>query len=117
MTLDYQSIIRVVLTTIFSVISFSALFSYFFLNFGRLYQNRENRWMAGTLAFILPAITTLFGLLTWVLWNPLVSGIFWYLFGFSLFVDYVFYQSAVSPYKAADWWTEFSEWLQKRKTR
>jgi hypothetical protein len=113
MAIDYKAIIRVVFTIVFSVVGFSALLGYFFLSFGRLYQNRENRWWAGALAFILPAITILFGLLIWALWNPLVSGIFWYLFGFGLFVAYVLYQSVISPYTAADWWAEFSKWLQK----
>lgn len=117
MAIDYLAMTRIVLTIVLSVTGIGALLGYFILSFGRFYRNRENRWWVGALAFVLPATTILFGLLIWAIWNPLVRGIFWYLFGFGLFIDYVLYQSVISPYIAADWWIEFSKWRQKRKSR
>jgi hypothetical protein len=117
LAIDWQHLIRILLTIVLSVLSISALLGYFYISFGGFYRNREKRWWIGILAFSLPAIALFSGLLIWTLWNPLVSVMFWYLFGFSLFVSYILYQSITSPYKAADWWIEFSKWLQKRKSR
>ena len=117
MTTDWQSVMRMIFTIILSITGISALLGYFYLSMGRFYQYREKRWWVGMLAFVLPGIALLFGLFIWMMWDSRVATMFWYLFGFSLFVDFILYQSVTSPYKMADWWLELNKWLQGRKTR
>ena len=109
--------VKVGLTVIFSILGTVGLLGYFYLSFGGFYRNRENRRWAGFLAIGLPFIALTFGLLIWMLWNPLVSSIFWALLLLGLFISVLLGQSVTSPYKLADWWIVFDKWLQKRKSR
>jgi hypothetical protein len=107
--------LKVSLTIILSVLSFSGLIGYFYLSFRRLYQNRDNRWWVGLVAFILPLISLTFGIFILMMWNPITRSDFWPLFFLSFIVSLILGQSVTSPYKLADWWIEFGKWLQKRK--
>ncbi len=109
--------IKVSLTLILSLMSVGGLVGYFYVSFGRFYRNRKNRWWVGPLAFGLPLISFIFGILILMMWNPITRSDFWPLFLISLIISLILGQSITSPYKLADWWIEFGKWLQKRKSR
>lgn len=108
---------RVGLTLILSLSGVSALLGYLYLSFRRFYRKRENRWWVSLLAIGLPFIALTSGLLIWMLWNPLVSSLFWVFLFLSFLISVILCQSVTSPYKMADWWIEFDKWRQKRKSQ
>lgn len=114
---SFISWIKVFLTVFLSIISIGCLLGYFYISFSGLYRKPENRWWVGLLAIGLPLISLTLGLIIWIVWNQLVLSILWPILFLILFVSYLLGQSVTSPYKLADWWTELSRWLMKRKSQ
>lgn len=109
--------IKVSAKILFSGIAAIGILGYFYLAFRGLYRNQEKRWCVGLLAFGFPFVALTSGLITWMLWNPLVVRIFWPLLIFILFIGVLLSQSITSPYNLVDWWTEFGKRISHRKLK
>ena len=111
-----QQAVKIVITIPLAIISAAGIIGYFYISFGRLYEKREDRLRIGLLAFGLPMIALMSGIGILLIWNPLAIGILELLLLLSAVTSIILWQSIISPYKMADWWTKMAIKLNKKKS-
>jgi hypothetical protein len=110
-------VMNIVGTVILGIILLIVLIGYVYIDIRHLYRERERRWWIGLLAFILPMTGLLAGIGILVIWNQLIRSLFWLLLIFAGVLSIILWQSIVSPYEMADWWTKFGIWWKQRNKK
>ncbi len=107
-------IINIVGSVLCGMIFVITMFGYVYIDIRHLYREHERRRWIGLLAFLLPLTGLLAGIAILMIWNPLIRSLFWFLVIFAGVLSIVLWQSVVSPYEMADWWSKLGAWLKQR---
>lgn len=111
------TVINVVGTVLLGLILLIVLIGYVYIDIRHLYRERERRRLIGLLAFVLPMSALLSSIGILLIWNPLARSLFWLLLILAGVVSIILWQSIVSPYEMADWWSKFGKWWKQKNKK